>query len=383
MNTPPIHAKDSPPDRLERLLGYLDSDPTNVTLLGDAAACAFDAQRFDLCDELLIRQQARGTSTPASMNLYGLCAMARGKFDEALRAFAALPDHDRNPVIRYNKAYAHAMLSQFDEATGLLDEDVWTAVPQAIALRMRALHHLGRLDEVIELGKRYADHPEAGPEICGLLATALFDSEDVAGAAQFASRAMSLPDGLAVNGLLALNEGSSTEALALFSRALAIRPDNSRALLGTGLALLEQHRFEEAAQQIDTAALAFRSHAGSWVAAGWAYLLKGDLVQARARFEQGGSVDRGFAEVPGALAIVALKEGRLDDARAQTKIALRLDPGCLSAALAQALIEVQAGNQANANTLLDTALKRPIDAQGNTIERALSRKFSQMGKSFR
>lgn len=377
MNPSPEHAAAIASDRLTRLLSFIESDPTNITLLGDAAACAFDAQQFERCDELLARQQALGAMPPTSMNLRGLCAMARGKFDDALAVFAALPDNESNPVIRYNKTYAHAMLGHFDDTLALLTDDVLAAVPQGSALRMRSLHHQGSLAEAIEVGKRYADHPEAGIEVCGLLAAALFDAGDLDSAQHFASLAKRSPDGLAISGLLALGESRVCDARALFSEALDTQPENSRARLGAGLVLLEQHRFEQAAQQIDAAAQSFSTHAGSWIAAGWAHLLNGDLVQARARFERAGLIDRGFSEAPGALAIVALKEGRLDDARAQTKIALRLDPRCLSAALAQSLLNASAGNQAAADAILDAALNQPIDSQGNTIAKAIAKKMMQ------
>ncbi|RZF29097.1 tetratricopeptide repeat protein [Paraburkholderia sp. UYCP14C] len=360
-------------ERLARLLGYIESDPGNAALLGDAAACAFDEQRLDLCEELLARQQALGAVPPASMHLRGLCAMAGGRFEEALRAFAALPDFQSDPVILYNSAYAHALLGHSNEAIALLGDDIFAVVPQAITLKLHLLHHLGLLDEVIEFGARHADHPQVGAEVCGCVATALFDAEDIAGAGEFAARAMNVSDGLTVSGLLALNDGHSDDAIALFARALEMRPTNSRAHLGNGLALLEQHQFAQAAQQIDVAAQSFGNHAGSWVAAGWAHLLNGDLAQARARLEQGGRIDRGFAEVPGSLAVVALKEGKLDEARTQAKIALRLDPACLSATLAQSLLEAQAGHQDVANVILDAALHRPVDAQGKTIAQALAR----------
>ncbi|MGF6805638.1 tetratricopeptide (TPR) repeat protein [Paraburkholderia sp. Clong3] len=381
MNSTSEHAVALASARLTRLLAFLESDPNNLSLLGDATACAFDAQQFERCDELLARQQALGAVPPESMHLRGLCAMARGKFEDALRAFAALPDGESHPAIRYNKAYAHAMLGAFDETLALLDEGVLTTIPQAITLQMRSLHHQGRLDEVIEVGKRYADHPETGIEVCGLLAAALFDAGHPDSAQQFASLAKRSPDGLAIGGLLALGEGREFDAMALFAEALRIQPAHSRALLGTGLVLLEQHRFEQAAQHIDAPSESFRTHAGSWIAAGWAHLLNGDLQLARSRFEQGAHIDRGFAEAPGALAIVALREGRLDEARAHTKVALRLDPECLSAALAKSLLSTSAGDQTTASQVLDAALNRPLDPQGNTLAKAIARRVTRSNKT--
>ncbi|CAD6548979.1 tetratricopeptide repeat protein [Paraburkholderia metrosideri] len=378
MNTNLDHRAAQASEKLARLLSYLDSDPNNVALLGDAAECAFDAQQLALCDQLLDRQQKLAGVPPKSANLRGLCAMASGRFDEALNAFAALINDEADPAVRYNYAYANAMLGRFAEAVALLDNEVIAALPQGITLKMRTLHHLGRLEEVIALGRLYADHPHEGAEISGLLGTALFDSNDIEGARHYVERAATTADGLTMRGLLALNDGDADDALALFARVLETHPTHSRAHLGKGLALLDQQQFNEAARQIDAAAQSFKTHAGSWVAAGWAYLLSGDLAQARARFESAGFVDRNFAEVPGALAIVAFKEGNLDEARSLAKAALRLDSACLSAALARSLLAAHDGDQHSASKIVETVLNRPVDSQGNTIAQALARKAARI-----
>lgn len=374
-------ARSVPSDRLVRLLDYLQADPFNRKLLADAASEAFDSQCFAQCDELLQRYEALGALPPALLNLKGLSAMSQGEFDTALATFDLLSSYGLNPVTQYNTAYAAAMTGRFDQAVERLDEKVLADVQQAAALKIRSLHHLGRLEEAIELASQHASDPHNSAEICGLLATALLDAGDIEGARHYAAQSQDTSDGLTVRGLLSLDETRNEDALALFEQALKAQPDNRRAHLGMGLALLAQGNFSGASKQIDVAAQAYGKHAGSWIAAGWAHLLGGDLTQARARFDEGARVDRGFAEAPGGIAVVDVMEGKLVDAKRHAATALRLDRACLSAALAQSLLSSAAGDQASADAIRNAALQRPLTENGKTIAQALAQRAAKTSES--
>ena len=378
----PLHTPSASamPERLVRLVDYLAADPANPNLLEDVATVAFDAQHFALCDEMLARRETLGPLSPALLNLRGLSAMAQRRFDDALALFESLRAAGSDPVVEYNMAYAKAMLGRFEEAIALLADPVLAAVSPAVALKLQSLHHLGRLADAIELGKQHANDPGIGAEISGLLATALFDAEDVEGARHYAAQASGTADGITVRGLLALDGADTHEALDLFGHALSLSPGNSRARLGLGLSLLAQEQFADAAEQIDLAAAAFETHAGSWVAAGWAHLLGGKLKEARTRFEQAARADRGFAEAPGGLAVVDVYEGKLDEAKRHAAIALRLDRNCLSAAQALTLLSTAAGDHAAAGAIRDTALHRTLGPNGRTIAAALSRRAARMSR---
>ncbi|WP_169708605.1 tetratricopeptide repeat protein [Trinickia terrae] len=310
--------------------------------------------------------------------MQGLAALAQGNFTAALAAFQSLDEAHAEPAVRYNIAYANAMLGRFDEAVAELEDRVLDALPCAATLKLRALHHLGRIDEAIALGEHYAQSPDCDPELHAALATALFDTENLDGARVHAARAPETPDGFTVRGLLALDEGSAGTAHDLFERALALNANSGRAMLGAGLALLSQQRFAAAAPTLDRAAELLKSHAGSWVSAGWAHLFNGELATARVRFEHAAQIDRGFAEAPGGLAVVDFHEGRFDEAERNARIALRLDGACLSAALAQSLLAEHAGLEQTAADIRQAALNRPIGADGQTLARALARRSSRL-----
>jgi tetratricopeptide (TPR) repeat protein len=379
MNNYQEHPGPTPSGHLDQLLGFLHTDPENLSLLLATATAAYDAQRFDRCDELLQRYTAiAGSLPPALLNLKGLSAMSQGHFEAALAAFEPLLTHEGDPAVQYNTAYAAAMLGRFEYSVEQLDSRVIAAVPQAITLKIRALYHLGHLQEVIALAKAHLNDPESGAQNTGLLATALLDAGDVEGARHYAAIASETSDGLTVRGMLTLDEADNAAAMALFTEAIKARPDNLRARLGLGLALLAQERFAEAAGHMESAAAAFKTHAGSWVAAGWAHLLDGNHAQARARFEEAGRVDRGFAEVPGSLAVVDFMEGQLSDARRHSVAALRLNRACLSAALAQSLLSSAEGETDVAAAIREAALNQPLDANGKTLAQALARRAAKL-----
>ncbi|OXI87198.1 hypothetical protein CFB40_16110 [Burkholderia sp. AU31652] len=358
--------------RVERLMSFLDADPDNLNLLADAADAAFDANDVALCDALLDRHAAHAPLPPALAHLRGLAALSQRRFDAALRAFAPLLATHGDGAIRYNAAYATAMLGRFDEALDMLDDAAVAGVPGAIPLTLRVLHHLGRLDDAIALGRLHVDRPDASPDLYGALATALFDAANLDEARRCAESAADTVDGLTVRGLLALDGPSVDTARELFRRALALNPDSARATLGMGLVELSERHFATACKLLDQAANSLKVHPGAWAAAAWGQLFDGAPDAARPRFEHAAALDRGFADAHGGLAVVCVHEGRIDEAKHHAEIARRLDASCLSAALAESLLATRAGDERKAGEIRQAALDRPLGPDGRTLAQALS-----------
>jgi len=351
--------------RLSRLLTYLESDHENPALLSDACSVAFDVQRFDVVDVLLEQARQRALLTSRLLNLDGLRAMAKGEFRRALDAFESIPTDDADASVAFNIAYAWAMLTEYDSANARLNDDVLRCVPGAAALKIRVLLHLGRLNEAIESGRRFAN---ADPETAGALAVALLDNNDIEEARTYAAKAGNSVDGLTVGGLIALEKGETDEALHSLRSALEARPSHARAQLGYGLALLARREFADSTAALDVAANTYLTHAGAWIAAGWAHLFNDDPTCARHRFEEAVRVDRGFAEGHGGLAVVACYEQRFDDARRLIDLSTRLDTHCLSAAFASSLIEgATSGDRQASRKNLDALADQPLDRHGRSL----------------
>lgn len=358
---------------LKDMLRFLEQDPHNQALLTDAATLAFDRGDVALAADLIARAEALGPLSGALQNLKGLLAMAGRRFDDADRIFSSLRENGADDAaLRFNSAWSKAMLRDYQGALDQLDERAMQTSPQAPALKIRLLHHLGRLDDALALGRQMLERNPRDQGLAGALASAAIDAEQPELAAQYARQAGDNAEGLAAIGTLALRQQDAAASLESFDRALRISPDNPRALIGKGLSLLAGGD-KDGVQAIDRGAELFRTHIGSWVAAGWGHFLAGDHGAARARFQRALEIDDNFAESHGGLAVLDAMEGRKDDARRQTEIALRLDRNCFGAALAKSLLLEQQGHPQMARKVVDMALASPIGPNGETLTQMLAR----------
>jgi tetratricopeptide (TPR) repeat protein len=364
--------------RLQQLLGFLDHDPENLALLSDAAAAAIDEGDFAAATSLVKRYAAAAEPPPQLLNLQALAAMREGRFEDAAASFAALRAGGWDaPPVRFNHAWALAMANEPEAALALLDDEVCAAGSRGAALKVSLLHQLERLDEALAEGARLAEIYPDDQNLMGALANAALDAEQAELARAYAARAGTSHDGLTTLGMLLLDEERIADSGALFDRVLAADGSNARAQLGKGLGLLAAGDSAGAARWIDGAAERFGDHVGSWVAAGWAQYLLGDLAASRARFETALAIDDSFAETQGALAVLDIAADDLESARRRADVALRLDRQCFAAALAKTMLLERDGKGKAAQKVRDAALNLAIGPGGRTIARSLAARRSE------
>lgn len=357
---------------LERMLGYLQSDPDNLNLVGDACAAALDAGLTDRAAELLDRYAAAAPLTPALRNLKGLVALQQGRFAEAAGIFTfLLADRPQDPGLRFNLAWCRSMTGDDEATAGLLDDATVLEIAGAAALKVQSLHRLGRLDEALEAGTPALERRPDDTALKGALALVALDLRKPELARDWASHAQDTPEGLSALGTLALQENHLDEAEACFDRGLARRADSARNLLGRGLVLMARGDAAGAAKALDRSADLFRNHLGTWIAAGWAHFAAGDRDGARGIFERTLALDATFAESHGALAVLDLLAGDVAGARRRTDTALRLDRRCFAAALAKTLLLEHDGDPQAARRVRDITLNAPVGAGGETIAQAM------------
>lgn len=360
--------------RYDRLVSFLEHDPANLALLADAADAAFAEDRFEEADDLLARHVSVAPLGPREHHLAGLTAMRLLDWDRAIGVFEALLAEVADaPPVRFNLAWSLAMVKRFDEALPLLDEATSAELAQAAQLEVQLLHELGEFERA---GERARILIEIHPDHRGLnaaVSTLAIDIEDPKLALATASKAGDHPDALATLGTLALGEDEIDAAGELFDAALARNPEAPRAWVGRGLARLIDGDKLQAAHEIDRGAELFGTHLGSWIAAGWAYVVAGDLATGKARFEKAVALDESFGEAQGSLAVIELLEGRIEDAKRRTEVALRLDRKSFSAALASMLLAAGEGDKDKAQRIFELALTTPVDASGRTVAQSLAR----------
>lgn len=360
--------------RRDRLLGYLAEDPNNLNLIQDAATASFELGEFAQAAELIDRAAALGPIPPTLLNLKGLMALHTGDLAQADAAFSGLLQQDpHNPSVRCNLAWTRSLEQNWPTVCDLLDDATAIAEPRTVALKVAALHHLGRPEDALAWVDQLPEGARLDQAALSALAVAAFDAQDLERAGVYANAAGDTPQAATTLGFLSFGEGERGAAEPMFDRVLAEAPGQARALLGKGLARLNADDPAGAAAWLDQAAQAFENHLGSWVAAGWAYFVAGDVERSRERFATALALDDTFAETHGALAVLDLLEGRTEDARRGVEIALRLDRHCFAGLLGKILLLQAEGDKVNAERLRTLALNAPIGDHGLTLVGALAK----------
>jgi len=359
--------------RLARYLTFLEHDPANPALLADATEAAVDARRPDQALDLLDRLAEAHVVLPAHTNLRGMALLQKGDVAGAADMFSALlaAGHD-DPGLRFNLAWSKAVLNEHASALELLDDATLAISPKAPPLRIQALHHLGRLDEALAEGERLLVLFPDNTALAGALSVVATDAGDMPRAAAFAAHGGNSSDALTTLGLIALSGEEPDKAIALFDRALGERSDHPRAWLGRGLVRLRQGEVAAATHDLETAATQFGAHIGSWLAAGWGWFTQGNMLAARRCFETALALDENFAESHGSLAVLDLAAGKIEQARRQTSVALRLNRQCFSGALAKSLLAEHDNNPLLAQKIRERAMAVPIGPNGQTIAEAIT-----------
>lgn len=359
--------------RLARLVGYLETDPENLSLLEDAANAALDESNLAEAEALISRYRRLAAPPPGLVNVEGIVAMRSGDLARARSAFEALRagGHDQ-PGVRFNLAWLSALENRHADVLELTDDAVIDVAPRAATLRVQALHHLEDIEGAVELGRQLLERLPEDDALLGAVSVAAMDIDDYALAAELAGRAKGGGDALTTQGLVALNEDDPQRAIDLFDRALAAHPNAPRAWLGRGLGLLASGDASGAAPCLEKGAAIFGDHLGSWIAAGWAQFIARDLGAARRNFEAALEQDDNFAEAHGALAVLDIAEGKMDSANRRVEISLRLDKDCFGGALARTMLLEMQGKPELAQRIRDRVMNLPAGVDGRTLAQSLA-----------
>jgi tetratricopeptide (TPR) repeat protein len=264
-----------------------------------------------------------------------------------------LADGIDNPGVRINLAICRHILGDHLGTTEALMPLYTAGIHDfnIIRLLVSSLHHLGRMNEAMDIVKNNSQAGNDGPT-AGVFALLCLDAEDRQGAAHWAALALTANpdsvDGLITQATLSAAELDSKSAAPQFRRVLELAPTNGRAWVGLGmLAMLEQN-FDESRDCLEKGLQELSEHLGTWLVLGWNHLLTGNLAEAKRILLHALELDRTFSETHGALAAIEALQGNRADAQRLISTALRLNSACLSAQYAQAVLDSGAGNSAAA-----------------------------------
>jgi tetratricopeptide (TPR) repeat protein len=367
-------------ERLKRYLRFLEQDPSNVNLLGDAADLCLETNQLDRAHDLIQRGLAASSNAAQFRYRQSCLARARQDWKQAAELSQALLDEGgSDPAIHYNAGIALAMLGRYPEAKAHLlplahRSDTFANLPYYL---VRTLHHLGELDEASKIAEAHmAAHADDGT-MAGMLSTLCMDRDDMAGARRWSDLALqSNPDdvdALLTNGALALGDEDEVRAHGTFERVIAKQPANGRAWLGRAMANMLKFDIKMAHADFDKALVHMPTHIGTWHALAWCQILEDDLVGAKTSFDKALDLNHNFGETHGGLAVIAALQGRWEDSKRLTTVALKLDPRSFAGRFAQSLMLHHGGKTETAQELVRRMLTAQQSPGGGSLMDMLGR----------
>lgn len=356
--------------RLSQALAMLKKDNDNVGLRSRCVHAALDARSVAEARALLEAASAEARRHPNLRYAAANVLMAEKKFPAAqVELESLLAEGIDDLSIRVALGTCYFLANRFSDVVDLLEPAISEGMPQPGQLRLlvSSLHHLGEIERAVELADRFAAVAEGDGATAGVLALLYLDADNATGAARWASVALTANrdsiDGLITQATLEAASSQAEAAIPKFKRVLDLAPENPRAWIGLGSILLMGQHFEESRQCFEKGLQQLPDHLGTWLVLGWNHLLAEDLAGAERVFQHALQKDRNFGETHGALASVAALRGDFSTARALLEVALRLDPDCMSAQFAQAVLTGAAGDKLGARRqIAQAAMKLGIPA---------------------
>jgi tetratricopeptide (TPR) repeat protein len=283
-----------PSSRLGRLLRYTELDPGNLLLRLDAIREAFAAGGWDAARRMLDAGLQAHPGEPRLQEFSGFLYLREQRYAEAEQSLrAALDAGSKSAELGYHLAMALFMQRQFAEALEYLSGPLSPLEqPLGLVLRARCLHHLRRPDEAI---------------------------------ATLQAQLVVSPDDAEVNGLLGLllyEEGRGNRAREHIDAALERNPRQVEALLA--LASLQSDGLE-----VDAARASFDAIVSADTRCGRAWL---------------------------GLALLNLREMRLDEAKREVQVAATHMPEHIGTWHVLAWTHIMLGDVGGAQQAFDRAL---------------------------
>jgi Tfp pilus assembly protein PilF len=342
------------PAALAQLEGFLAQDPNNDSLRAEAFQTALNLGARERAEAHLQAGLASGINPLAWRLHQAHWLMAAHDWPAACDVLTALQREPGAPpelVACALQDQAQIALRQGDAELGLSllkplmpDADSGPAPDQPLqALWLRLMHRTEKLDEAVELAKRWAKAGALGVDAAGVASLMALDAGDMALSQAWSEAAMAHQpnqmEALVARGSIALAEQAPQRTKELLKVALQQNPNDGRTLSAWAFAEMLGGELSQARQTFRLALENMPEHIGTWHGLGWAALMQDDLSAARAAFDQALALDRNFAESHGGLAVVLARGGDRAGAEASINVAMRLDRTCMSAHYAQAVLD--------------------------------------------
>lgn len=373
--------------RITRLQSYLDADPDNPRLLSQIADLFLQTGDTLNARPVLDRLTALQPDDSSTLYLMASLLFLERQFEQSLELTGNLLDASENhPVVRFQHARTLAQLERFEEAEPLLASLVAEAadVHGLPHLYIRTLHHLGKFDEAIDYALAHVHgHPD-DTGTSGMLSLLYLDDDRLIEAALMAEQTLERSpnnlDAMVTLGFATLAFGEVSKASGCFRRAVELDASSGRASLGQALVAILGGDLATGRQQLERAIECMPLHLGTWNALAWVQLLQGDDEAATRTLQHSLRIDRRFGETYGALAVIAARHGKWEEAKGLSDKAIRLQPDGFAGRFARSLLLAHQGNVEQSRALMDLMLKGAAMPTGGSLD-DMVRRFATAGPS--
>jgi len=360
-------------EAIRRYEGFIEVDPDNPLLWISLGDLYHESGRTDeglACFEKALLKQPDNQIAKARI---GHILITQHQFADAERQFRSLIEaDDPDPAVLHNYGMTLLYQQRPAEALGVFRRAEAAGIQdmQNLAYTTYALHQCGDTDEAIESARKWLEL-EPTDAVEGYLALLEMDHGDMETAHERAHAILRRDpqnvDAAAVEGIWSIEQDEIDQARRHFELMTNNEPNNPRGWLGLGLACMYAQRHAEAIRHLEKALTFMPDNVGTIVTLGWAHLANQDPASAERVFRDAIESDRNFGEAHGGLASALVYLDRIDEAQAEIKRAVRLDPNGFGAYLARAAILQLQGQGDRGAGLLARVLQQVPGSRGKPL----------------
>lgn len=375
-------ANDTARAELERLRGYLASDPGNLNLLQRATAAATAASDYDGALELVAQMIALKPGDAQILYSRAQIEIRAGKLGDAEQTLLAIEaTGHKAPEVSAALGHVYFLGGDYGKARAPLAAALEhpDRAPNLAPVYVRTLHQLGEIETAIAFVEHWLETHGADASLIGLLSLLYIDHGDMEKGEALARQSVGTQgeniEALVALGTSALGKQNVDEAATAFQKALARNDSSGRAWLGQGLAQMLALDYEAAERSLRACVKHMPEHIGSWHALAWCQMLRDDYAGAEESFTRSLKIDTRFGESHGGLAVLAALRGDEKKASTLLKRARRLDAKGFSGRFAQSVLLQRAGKTKDADKIVK-ALLATVDrnALASLISRSTARR---------
>lgn len=371
--------------QFERFAGFLAFDPNNISLRLKVIDLGIECQVWDLLKQVIYDGLNLEPDNIFFRGHAGVLALRDKEYLLACNHFevVAASDNEPSPSILYNYAFSLFYLAEYERACSILEKIAPSPETQKAVsvLSARCLHHMGRLEEAIELIEQLPV-AEMDAETQGVLALLLHEVQRTADASEAANLALSRNpqqlDALLARASLEAELDRYDNARRDYVVATTAHPTCGRAWSGLAQLDMRDMQFDKAQEELELAVKLMPDHIGTWHMLAWIHILHGRAEEAKYAFDRSYEVDRNFGETHGGFAVVAAMQQQRKLSEQHMRRARKLNPDGFSVHYAELLLLKAEGKNDEAKALYDMVMSSAKLPSGLLMGAAVEQRLAEL-----